>query len=54
VVRVAVVAPIAVASTRLPEVDAATRARGAELADRLGLGASMTRILEAMSGAPSA
>jgi 5'-3' exonuclease len=54
VVRVAVDAPIAVASTRLPEVDAATRARGAELADRLGLGASMTRILEAMSGAPSA
>jgi len=54
VVRVAVDAPIAVASTRLPEVDAATRACGAELADRLGLGASMTRILEAMSGAPSA
>nr|WP_274635769.1 5'-3' exonuclease [Microbacterium bovistercoris] len=54
VVRVADSAPVAVASTRLPVMDAATRARAAEIAERLGLGTSMTRLVDALAAATAA
>ncbi|GAA3769281.1 5'-3' exonuclease [Microbacterium kribbense] len=51
VVRVADDAPVAAASGRLPMMDEPARARAADLAQRLGLGASMTRIVDALAAA---
>jgi len=48
VVRVADDAPVALAPGRLPVPDATVRPRAAEIAERLGLGSSMTRLLDAL------
>jgi len=50
VVRVAYDAPVAPVSAALPEMDAAARGRAARISERLGLGSSMSRIVDALAG----